>query len=346
MRFSDGARLVLVASLGFAAGAIQSDADGSPTLEAATKPLVCGGGTSPRLIPSTRVEPEYPVIARLAWIEGRVVFKAIILKDGSVGDLEILLVKPPGMGFDESATEAVRQWRYEPSILNGRPVDAWFTIAVEFTLDDAVRQAGDEWGEDGADRILRAGDGMAMVRIPASSFTREFLLDRHEVTIGQYASVIGEPPPGQSGGLDHPVVNVTWIEAGAYCEGVAARLPTDGEWEHAARGGLVERRFPWGDEAVCDERLCRANCGGTECTGDGFERAAPVCSYPRTEHGLCDMAGNVWEWVGDWSDPDAARELRGGSWLSESQFLLVDHRSIEAAGIRLESVGFRCARNL
>ena len=80
------------------------------------------------------VMPEYPEVARLARIEGRVILQAVVLRDGSVADLEILKCNHPNLGFEESAIAAVARWRYRPATQNGVPVDVFFTVNVEFTL--------------------------------------------------------------------------------------------------------------------------------------------------------------------------------------------------------------------
>jgi protein TonB len=93
-----------------------------------------GGVSNPELILETRVQPKYPEIARKAKVAGRVILQAIVRQDGSVGDIQVLTSPGKSFGFDESAVEAVRQWRYKPGLQNGKPVDVYFTVVVEFTL--------------------------------------------------------------------------------------------------------------------------------------------------------------------------------------------------------------------
>lgn len=93
-----------------------------------------GGVSLPRLIPESKVEPDFPEAARIARVEGHVILQAVIRKDGTVGDLELLRCDRPDLGFEESAMAAVRQWRYDPARLNGRPVDVFFTVFVSFDL--------------------------------------------------------------------------------------------------------------------------------------------------------------------------------------------------------------------
>jgi len=139
---------------------------------------------------------------------------------------------------------------------------------------------------------------------------------------------------------DHPVVHVSWNDAQAYCAWAGRRLPTEAEWEYAARGGLAGKKFPWGDEPV-DEGGWRANIfQGTFPTEntleDGFLTTAPVRSFEPNGYGLWQPIGNVWEWCEDWFDPNAyrrseahdprgpergqARVLRGGSYLCHDSY--------------------------
>ncbi len=90
--------------------------------------------TNPKLIQESKVQPEYPELARVARLEGNVILQAIIHADGTVGDLEVLRCNRPNMGFEDAAIEAVRHWRYEPATQNGKPVEVYFTVFVEFKL--------------------------------------------------------------------------------------------------------------------------------------------------------------------------------------------------------------------
>jgi protein TonB len=99
-------------------------------------PLLAGVGdvTNPRLIEESKIQPEYPELARVARLEGNVILQAIIHADGVVGDLEVLRCNRPNMGFEEAAVNAVQEWRYEPATQNGRTVEVYFTVFVEFKL--------------------------------------------------------------------------------------------------------------------------------------------------------------------------------------------------------------------
>jgi formylglycine-generating enzyme len=108
---------------------------------------------------------------------------------------------------------------------------------------------------------------------------------------------------------DHPVVHVSWYDADAYAKWAGKRLPTEAEWEYAARGGLENKKYVWGDEAFSEERPQCNNFQGDFPHGnrasDGFARTSPVKTFSPNGYGLYDMAGNVWQWCGDWFLPDA-----------------------------------------
>ena len=131
---------------------------------------------------------------------------------------------------------------------------------------------------------------------------KSFQLAKTEVTNKQYKACVEAgactPPSSYEGGDDQPVVNVDWNQAKAFSEWVGGRLPSEAEWEYAARSGGKERKYPWGDEEPSCERAVM-NQGGNGC---GRNATWPVCSKTagNTSQGLCDMAGNVWEWTQDW----------------------------------------------
>jgi len=162
--------------------------------------------------------------------------------------------------------------------------------------------------------------------------------------------VEGEYRP-KSGYADHPVVEVSWYGARAYCEWAGVRLPTEAEWEYAARGP-VEYIYPWGDDAPTCERAQWAKClGGT----------VPVGSLPDGASwcGVLNMAGNVWEWVADWYGVYPAGQqtnpigpssgeykvLRGGSWYSRPDLVRSANRYVHNPTLSLSDLGFRCAKD-
>ncbi len=117
------------------------------------------------------------------------------------------------------------------------------------------------------------------------------------------------PESSIEGKDDHPVVQVSWDDAVAYARWAGARLPTEAEWELAARGGMAGKHFVWGDEPVSDvtpqANVWQGDFPFRNVAADGHQRTAPVKSFPPNKYGLYDMAGNVWEWCSDWYAVDA-----------------------------------------
>jgi formylglycine-generating enzyme required for sulfatase activity len=151
----------------------------------------------------------------------------------------------------------------------------------------------------------------------------------------------------------HPVVHMSWNDATAYCHWVGGRLPTEAEWEFAARGGLEQARYPWGDELSPDGRyMCNIWRGKfpTHATGeDGFIGTAPVDAFYPNGYGLYNVAGNVWEWCSDAWNPGDARErvMRGGSYLCHPSYCnryRVGARTRSDADSGGGNNGFRVAR--
>jgi sulfatase modifying factor 1 len=140
-------------------------------------------------------------------------------------------------------------------------------------------------------------------------------------------------PEGPGSGIDdrsaHPVVHVSWDDAAAYAQWAGKRLPTEAEWEYAARGGLESKRFTWGDDAPADRPMANIFHGNfpyRSTADDGFVRTSPVKSFPANGYGLYDMAGNVWQWTADRyraggdTASAALRVIKGGSFLCHESY--------------------------
>ena len=163
------------------------------------------------------------------------------------------------------------------------------------------------------------------------------------------------PGSGLDGRGDHPVVHVSWYDALAYCRWAGVRLPIEVEWEFAARGGLHQARYPWGDELLRDGRhacnIWQGSFPSTNTVEDGWFGTAPVDAFEPNGFGLFDVAGNVWEWTGDpWSVGGAldqhARVIRGGSYLCHASYCnryRVAARTRSTPDSSTGHQGFRCA---
>lgn len=252
------------------------------------------------------------------------------------------------------------------------------TVAVEqeirFETDGAVMHlipAGDfEMGD-------HFGEGQSDERPVHTVYLDAFYMDETEVTNAMYRTFVAETGHsnipfhwnkaddlGRLGKPHYPVIYVTWYDAMAYAQWAGKRLPTEAEWEYAARGGRVGGRYPWGNEAS----HAQANYSG-EIEPDIWYWPAPVKRFPSNDFGLHDMAGNVWEWCLDEYDKDfystsprnnpvaggwisldddnfrtlvSHRAWRGGAWDGGPTSITVSNRSKSAPNSRYLKTGFRC----
>jgi formylglycine-generating enzyme required for sulfatase activity len=195
------------------------------------------------------------------------------------------------------------------------------------------------------------------VRVPT------FSIDRTEVTVARYAACVaagqctrpGSACRATASGPTLPVACVSWEQARLFCSAAGARLPSEAEWELAARG-TDGRTFPWGDEPPDCSRADFAPTGqsSSSCGGEG---PSPVGSHPAgaSFFGVLDLAGNVWEWVDDFHAPyggtspgssvlaGAARVVRGGTWGSALRELRTTQRRAVDPDTQRPGIGFRCA---
>jgi len=193
-----------------------------------------------------------------------------------------------------------------------------------------------------------------------------FVMDRYEVTNARYAACVDvgacatpalkssmKRPHyfGEAAYANYPVIHVAWAEADQFCRWAGGRLPTEAEWERAARGTDQPRVFPWGDS---DPDCTKANFAG--CVGDTDEVGKREAG--KSPYGVFDMAGNVWEWTADWYAADyyarsptvdpqgpgtgTLKVMRGGCWVSGANSLRSACRKAELPSLWAPNVGFRC----
>ncbi len=206
-----------------------------------------------------------------------------------------------------------------------------------------------------------------------------FYIGEKEVTVGQWKifiedtaykwdkwSLLNQYAPGDN----YPIVFVTWEDAQSFCrwlskkEEKSYRLPTEAEWEKAARGGLQGKRYPWGNETP-DGTQCNYADKNTDFSwsdkrvDDGYTFTAPAGSFPPNGYGLYDMAGNAWEWCQDWFDWDYYKDspaknpkgsssgidrvMRGGSWCNDATIIRCAFRGFILPNVPNHPRGFRLA---
>jgi formylglycine-generating enzyme required for sulfatase activity len=272
--------------------------------------------------------------------------------------------KPSGLSFLLAAlvfaTVGLKSQTTQPSSL--APTGMVLVPAGEFWMGRTRLWLMDEIGWQLRDRA----DDRPVHRVSLNAFA----IDAHEVTNAEYASMAtaakvpyhwgGPRPP--AGKEQLPVYNVSWFDASKFCASQGKRLPTEAEWEKAARGGVADTDYPWGDEyfgeAPAPKAPPKRYAQSNSSTGP-----VAVGSFAPNGYGIHDMSGNLWEWVSDWYDlyyystsvvenPKGPSEglykvIRGGSWAdSETRYGTVYYRNFTAPTTAQPTIGFRCAKTL
>ena len=320
-----------------------------------------------------RVDPKYPDTAKEAKKEGTVILQLTIDENGIPKN--IVALTSLGFGLEEAAIEATKKMTFNPATKGGTPIDLEnVQIPYEFKLeltpsgtantDMALIPAGEfQMGSNDNE----AHDDEKPVH---TVYVDAFYIDKYEVTVGEYKEFIqatGYPAPdwheiAEDSPTDrHPIVHVSWYDAMAYAQWAGKRLPTEAEWEKAARGGLVGQKYTWGNTVDASKGNYNRNAGGTTVVG----------SYPPNSYGVYDMAGNAWEWCLDAYNSDfyansplknpisggtvksivsnvavvkTDRVLRGIAWTDTAKPVLVATRVGRNPAKTRRLYGFRCVK--
>jgi formylglycine-generating enzyme required for sulfatase activity len=255
-------------------------------------------------------------------------------------------------------------------------VDSWPAAAQLDRLRKSLKDAESAQPEQAPMGMIPAGafwmgidglQGLDDERPRHAVLLKAYAMDLYEVTVGRYAVFLRQTartPPlfwdtvDLNEHADRPVIGVDWEDAATYCRWAGRRLPTEAEWEHAARG-TDERRYPWGNQTPTQE-LANYAIGARFSYS---QTLMPVGHYEKGKgpYGMHDMAGNVWEWVQDWygtnyyedseeQNPFGPKEgqfkvLRGGSWSELPKYLLTYGRFKLPPSTRNSYTGFRCAKS-
>ena len=329
------------------------------------------------------VKPIYPKEAMEVGKEGKVKIQANIDINGTPQN--IVALTKLGFGLEAAAITAVKQWTFIPATKNGKPIKVTVLIPIEFKFEsDDAKMVHINAGEF----QMGSEKGHTDEKPIHTVYLDGYYIDKHEVTNAEYKQFIDANPQwGKEqipreyhdgyylahwngndfpfGKDNHPVVYVSWYAAMAYAQWKEKRLPTEAEWEKAARGGLIGKLYPWGDE-INPTKANYYDATDKELT--------PVGTYHKNGYGLYDMAGNVREWcldsyvadyyenspkqnpvagsiniqetVKDFINMKTDRVLRGGSWLNSQHSSRVTNRSKRAPTDTNPNEGFRCVKTL
>jgi len=268
----------------------------------------------------------------------------------------------------------------EPTVVPTEVIDPNFRISAKDKSEQIFIPAGEfiMGTQDKDAQYILDDNGVAYPEVPMHTvYLDGFWIDKYEVTNGRYALCVAdgactapwvnfsntrEEYYGNPEFDNYPVIMVDWWQASTYCEWAGGRLPTEAEWEKAARG-TDGRRYPWGNDPITENKanFCDVNCTREHANpafDDGFADTAPVGSYPNgaSPYGVMDMAGNVWEWTSSIPVlypyvPDGSREpedgykyiWRGGPWSNGIWWIRSSLRYRSVPKYWYENLGFRCA---
>ncbi|MCY4552505.1 MAG: TonB family protein, partial [Candidatus Poribacteria bacterium] len=321
-----------------------------------------------------RAEAKYPESAKKANKTGEVVLQATINEKGIPKD--IVALTNLGFGFEEAAIAAFKKSSFLPAMKRNTPISKQVQIAYKFTLEDISSSYAGMVLIPAGEFQMGSNDGDEDEKPVHTVYVDAFYMDKYEVTNAQYKVFVDANPQWQKDQISrpyhdgnylkhwngnnypvgkgtHPVTYVSWYGAMAYAQWAGKRLPTEAEWEKAARGGLIGQKYPWGNSMDPSKANYYGNFGDT----------TPVGRYAPNPYRLYDMAGNVSEWclngyarysqlfAGVDADPipnfttiRSSRVLRGGSWNSRPRFVRVANRLYGAPSDTHSLNGFRCVK--
>lgn len=345
--------------------------------------LIADTFPSPTVRYKKSVKPEYPKEAIKAGKEGKVILTATIDVKGIPQD--VVALTNLGFGLEEAAIEAFKKATFHPATKAGKPVSLKIKIVFDFELEDPEP---DMVFIPAGEFQMGSNVGNLDEKPAHPVYLDAFYMDKYEVTNAQYKKFVDANPEWQIDQIpriyhdgyylahwngndfppekeNYPVVYVSWYAAMAYAQWAGKRLPTEAEWEKAARGGLIDKIYPWGDSIDATKSNYY---NGTD------KEWTLVGTYPTNGFGLSDMAGNVREWCLDVYDagfyinsphenPIAGtnsideiiknfinlksnRVLRGGSWLSSAQSSRIANRNWRTPTDTNPNEGFRCVKSV
>ena len=330
-----------------------------------------------------KVEPKYPEVAAKAGKEGQVILQATVDENGIPRD--IVAITNIGFGFEEASIAALKKTTFHPATKGGNPISLQVEIPYSFTLKTRSNSVyADMVLIPAGEFKMGSNDGDADEKSVHTVYVDAFYMDKYEVTNVQYKAFVDANPEWRKdriprayhngdylthwngnnyliGKGNHPVTHVSWYAAMTYAKWAGKRLPTEAEWEKAARGGLSGKKYPWGNLIDPSKANYNRSIGGT----------TPVGQYAPNTYSLYDMAGNVLEWcldvyhkdfyalsprrnpvsginiskiISDFTNVKGNHVLRGGSWFSEEQYARVANRRFRTSSHTSASVGFRCMK--